>query len=184
MITRMIVLTPDMHAPTWLLEFWRGSGWYGELVYVARGRSPSFKKILGAVTRPVARLSPIGDEFAWHLERIAIVQTDLLLATERTALALVSLARTCRRRSGIVLRIIDRILYTTRAAVHDGLLLTLSCHTCRVASRRDAAAYISREVSPTENNQFHRPERSPGRSILRPRRSVAVAPESPDYNPV
>lgn len=161
-------LTPDVHAPAGLLEFRGGGGHHGDFVDVAAGRSPSLQEVLGPVPRAVARLPPVGDELARHLERVVVLQADLL-AAEGAALALVLvLAAAAAARRAIVLRIIHRVLYAARAALHDGLLNRRRAYsTLRILQRGDVS------LSP-ENNQFHRAERSPGRSISRPRRFVAA----------
>lgn len=79
-----------MHAPAGLFQFGGDHGCDGELVNVAAGRSPSLQKVLGSVLGTIARLPPVGDEFARYLERVVVVQAGLLfLAAERAALILV-----------------------------------------------------------------------------------------------
>lgn len=113
-----------MHAPAGLLQLGGDDGRDGDLVDVAAGRSPSFQKVLGPVFRTIARLPPIGDEFARHFERVGVVQADpLLLAAEGAALTLVLLlAAAAAARRAVIVRVIHRILYAARATLHDGLL--------------------------------------------------------------
>lgn len=180
------VLTPDVHAPAGLLEPLGHGGdgrrRDGELVDVARGGAPSLQEIFGAVAGTVARLPPIGDEFPRHLERVPVLllQADLLLAAERAALALVGLAGAGAGRR-LVLRIVHRILYTTRTALHDGLPKGRTDGLTRSpAFTGVTAGYISgATLSLAENNQFQPCRgRSPGRSISRPR-----AVSSPEATP-
>lgn len=111
-----------MHAPAGLFQFGGDDGRDGDLVDVAAGRSPSLQEVLGPVSRTIARLPPIGDEFARYFERVAVVQVDFL-AVEGASLTLVLLlAAAAAARRTIVLRIIHRILNAARAALHDGLL--------------------------------------------------------------
>lgn len=109
------ILTPDVYAPAGLFQLFRGDdGLDGQLVDIAAGRSPSLQKVLGPVSRTVACLPPVGDEFARHFERVAVVQADLLLlAAERAALTLVLLldAAAAAARRAVVIRIIHWVLY-------------------------------------------------------------------------
>lgn len=114
-----------MHAPVGLLQIRHDSGSDSDLVDVAAGRSPSLQQVFGPVAGPIARLSPVGDEFSRYLERIAVVQTDLL-ATERATLTLVgrfaaTAAASASARRAVVLRVVDGFFYAARATLHDGL---------------------------------------------------------------
>lgn len=83
-----IILTPNVHAPVGLLQFGDDDGRNGELLDVAGGCPPPLEEILGPVARPVTRLPPVGDKFPRHLERVGVIQADLLTA-EGAALTLV-----------------------------------------------------------------------------------------------
>lgn len=84
----MNVLTPHVYAPAGLFQIGDSGGRDSELVDVAAGSSPSLQQVLGPVAGSIARLSPVGDEFSWYLERIAIIQT-YVLAAERATLTLI-----------------------------------------------------------------------------------------------
>lgn len=131
------ILTPNVHAPIGLLELGDDDGRNGEFLDVARAGSPSLEEVLRPVARLVARLPPIRDEFPRHLQRIAIVQADLL-ATEGAALTLVggftTATTTPAARCTVVFRIVHRVLYAARAALHDELVGRSSCLVDRCAT--------------------------------------------------
>lgn len=113
---------PDVHAPTGLLQFRGGDGRDGDLVDVAASRSPSLQKILRPVSRTIARLPPVSDKFARYFKGVAVIQTDFLAAEGAPLTLILLLASAAAARRAVVLRIIHRVLYATRAAFHDGLL--------------------------------------------------------------
>lgn len=116
-----------MYAPVGLLQIRHDSGSDSDLVDVAASRSPSLQQIFGPIASSIARLSPIGDEFSWYLERIAFVQTNLLAAKRATLTfvgrfaAATAAAATASARRAVIVRVVDGVLYAARATLHDGL---------------------------------------------------------------
>lgn len=161
-------LTPDVHAPTGLLQFRGGGGRDGDLVDVAAGRSPSLQEVLGPVPRAIARLPPVGDEFARHLERVAVVQADLL-AAEGAALTLVLvLAAAAAARRAVVLRVIHRVLYAARAALHDGLLNRRRAYSTLTYTSKGGRLSLLKIINST-GRRGHRVARYRDRAVSSPR---------------